>query len=77
MFIATDWERLIMLSELVDAYWADPSPKLMAEIRLNEQLLGATVTDRRRLQWVIGAPQPVEATSSAWADPRLRLVDED
>jgi hypothetical protein len=48
-FLATDWQRLLMLAPLVDQYWLEPSVQLMGEIRLNEQRLGATVSDRLRV----------------------------
>lgn len=48
-FFATDWLRLKMLVPLWAAYDAEPSTKLLAEIRLNEERLGATVADRLRL----------------------------
>ncbi|WP_199552797.1 hypothetical protein [Streptomyces sp. N35] len=48
VFTVTDWQRLHMLALLVEAYWAEPSTKLLSEIRLNESLLGATHVDRMR-----------------------------
>lgn len=51
LFTATDWARLAMLAELVDAYFAEPTPARMAEIRLNESRFGATPEDRLRLRW--------------------------
>jgi hypothetical protein len=50
VFHATDWERLQMLAPLVDAYYRRPGHNALAEIRQNESLLGATVTDRMRLR---------------------------
>ncbi|GAA1024667.1 hypothetical protein Aple_103600 [Acrocarpospora pleiomorpha] len=48
-FKATDWQRLQMLAPLVEAYFRRPGHNALAEIRQNESLLGATVTDRMRL----------------------------
>ncbi|MBC9719509.1 hypothetical protein H9Y04_44120 [Streptomyces sp. TRM66268-LWL] len=48
VFTVTDWQRLHMLAPLIEAYWAEPSTKLLSEIRLNESLLGATHVDRMR-----------------------------
>lgn len=48
LFTPTDWQRLHMLAPLVEEYWQKPSPKLMAEIRISESLLGATHVDRMR-----------------------------
>lgn len=49
-FKATDWMRLQMLAPLVEAYFRRPGHNALAEIRQNESLLGATVTDRMRLR---------------------------
>lgn len=55
-FTATDWQRLLMLAPMVDAYYrmvGDPRSLRSAllaltEIRQNESLLGATHLDRLR-----------------------------
>ncbi|MEU7830395.1 hypothetical protein [Nonomuraea sp. NPDC049129] len=54
-FKATDWQRLQMLAPLVEAYYRRPGHNALAEIRQNESLLGATVTDRMRLR--MGKPE--------------------
>lgn len=46
VFTSTDWQRLGMIAPLVSAYWTEPTTAIMAEIRLNEERLGATHTDR-------------------------------
>lgn len=56
MFTVTDWQRLAMLAELVEAFFSSPSAALMAEIRLNEERLGATPTDRLRLGYRTDPP---------------------
>lgn len=48
MFVGTDWQRLRMLAPLVAAYWECPDKGVLAEIRQNESLLGATHADRLR-----------------------------
>lgn len=48
-FRKTDWMRLQMLAPLVESYFRRPHHLTLAEIRQNESLLGATVTDRKRL----------------------------
>ncbi|OKI24427.1 hypothetical protein [Streptomyces sp. CB03911] len=52
VFVGTDWQRLVMLLPLVDGYHREKDPlraaKLLAEIRQNEQSLGATHLDRLR-----------------------------
>ena len=47
-FLGTDWQRLAMLVLLVAAFELDPKPTTLAEIRQNEERLGATVVDRQR-----------------------------
>ncbi|WP_327587927.1 hypothetical protein OHA25_13700 [Nonomuraea sp. NBC_00507] len=48
-FLDTDWERLQMLAPMVESYWQGDL-KLLAEIRLNEERLGATIRDRQSLR---------------------------
>lgn len=48
LFLDTDWQRLRMLAPLVEQYWILPDKNIMAEIRQNESLLGATHVDRLR-----------------------------
>jgi len=48
LFEATDWQRLAILAPIVEVYFARPSAAALSEIRMNEERLGATVTDRMR-----------------------------
>ena len=76
-FLGTDWQRLSMLSVLVDAFYREPKPSTLAEIRLSEAGLGCTLVDRARLHWSItpDAPAPAAEESARRADPRqLRAV---
>lgn len=62
LFTVTDWQRLLMVAPLVDLYLAEPKATTLAEIRLNEGLLGATVSDRLRAKVEVKpepAPTPV------------------
>lgn len=73
-FLSTDWQRLHMLARIVDRYYADPSTKDMAEIRLNEERLGATVADRLRSRMVLEEEtKATPARSVKASDPRARL----
>ena len=81
-FVATDWQRLHMLAPLVDAFFdqaapADQRQRLLGEIRLNEQRLGATPEDRQRLRWNLRPPAvtPERKPSRRRSDPRLKLVE--
>ncbi|MFC9974316.1 hypothetical protein ACFVH6_25770 [Spirillospora sp. NPDC127200] len=49
-FSPTDWLRLQMMAPLVESYFRRPGHNALAEIRQNESLLGATITDRMRLR---------------------------
>jgi hypothetical protein len=70
-----------MLAHLVDRYYADPDAKLLTEIRQNEQLLGATPADRRRLGWDDRPPAPTPAVSDdvarrrALRDAKLKTME--
>jgi hypothetical protein len=76
-FTATDWQRLKLLAPVVDRFIRGDH-ELLSEIRLNEQLLGATPIDRLRLQWkIVGSPKAREDPRGAARrrrDPRLQLV---
>lgn len=48
LFEDTDWQRLLMLAKIVDAYMKRPSAAALGEIRMSEERLGATVVDRMR-----------------------------
>lgn len=63
VFLGTDWTRLGMLAYLVEEYLLEAKGPLLAEIRLNEERLGATVADRQRLRFVVEtAPQLAPVT---------------
>ena len=59
-FTMTDWQRLHMLAPIVDRYFHEPTISLMAEIRLNESLLGATHADRLRARMKVEKPPAAE-----------------
>lgn len=66
-FLATDWRRLGMLSALVAAYFAQPDTKLLSELRLNEERLGALHVDRlkARIRVEPAETAPVVSLASA------------
>ncbi|MEU7384024.1 hypothetical protein AB0A91_29365 [Streptomyces sp. NPDC042207] len=82
-FLATDWQRLHMLAELVELYWQEPKKETLSEIRLNEAALGGTAADRVRLRWSVAeeeaaaARQPRTKTKAAASRRNrvLRVVD--
>lgn len=77
-FTATDYQRLQQLLPLVERYWFAPSVPMMAEIRLNESLLGATVVDRMRLRWDVTRPAANDDDKPATNTfrERLKVVDD-
>lgn len=56
VFEVTDWKRLELLAYLVNDFFAAPDKGLLAEIRLNEERMGAVWTDRQRARMRIIAP---------------------
>lgn len=70
-FLVTDWQRLHMLAPIVAKYFVTADRTLMAEIRLNESLLGATHADRLRAR-IKTADDP--STSGA---PKSPAVDDE
>lgn len=78
-FTVTDWQRLGMLAPIVEAYWMEPTTKLLAEIRLNESLLGATHVDRMRARIKVEQPKPQAAAPADvpnLAERRRRLMND-
>lgn len=70
VFVATDWQRLHMLAELVQQYWEEPRKELLSEIRLNEAALGATAADRIRLRWTVAQAEEEQRGGSRPSRPR-------
>lgn len=52
-YLDADVHGLLRLAVLVNLYWLEPSTKLAAEIRIEQQAFGLTPLDRRRLEWQI------------------------
>lgn len=90
IFEDTDWARLALLAPIVEAYYAAQRrectycgggtvanlTRLLAEIRMNEERLGATVVDRMRAQMKITEPAEAElaALPAARQDIAARLT---
>jgi len=76
-FVGTDWQRLAMLAALVDAFFEQPTAKLLGEIRLNEGLLGATHVDRLRARIKVEEPESLEQPAGVadLTSRRRRLTD--
>lgn len=57
-FLPSDWTRLQMLASVVDQFFMTGDKNLLAEIRLNEEKLGATVRDRQNLRMTFKSDKP-------------------
>jgi hypothetical protein len=76
LFEATDWSRLALLAPIVDAHWSRATPSALAEIRLNEERLGATYVDRLRARMKIEAAGPAASVTPIHAvSRRAALTD--
>lgn len=76
-FLGTDWQRLRMLAPLVERYMSAPDKGILAEIRLNESLLGATHVDRLKARIEVqrdSGPREVAPVASL-NDRRRRVAD--
>lgn len=66
-YVQADIHGLVMLADLMDRYWRNPTAALATEIRLQRQCFGLTPIDRRRLQWEVkraeSGPQPSASKS--------------
>lgn len=62
LFTSTDWARLALLAPLLEKYFEDPKPTTMSEIRINEERLGATYTDRLRARMLVQPGDAPDAT---------------
>lgn len=70
-FSPTDWERLQMVAVLVDQFFGTGRQNksiLMAEIRQNETLLGATIMDRMRMRMAANKAPAAAPKDSSYED---------
>lgn len=58
-YLEADVDRLLLVADLIDRYWREPSVALAAEIRQQDGQFGGTPMDRRRLDWKIARTDPV------------------
>lgn len=78
-YLTADVDRLLIVADLIDRYWREPSISLAAEIRQSDGAFGGTPMDRRRLDWkiartdaVVRKPRTATASTST-EDPRHGL----
>lgn len=58
-YLPADVDRLLLVADLIDRYYREPSVSLAAEIRQQDACFGGTPMDRRRLDWKIARTDPV------------------
>jgi hypothetical protein len=52
-WVGTDWERLMMVTELVELFYRSPEPGLAAEIRRNIKSLSAGMSAREQRELLL------------------------
>ena len=78
-YLEADVDRLLIVADLIDRYWREPSISLASEIRQSDGAFGGTPMDRRRLDWKIARTDPVvrkpraPAPTAPAEDPRRGL----
>jgi predicted acyl esterase len=75
LFASTDWSRLKVLASMVDAYFTKPSAAALSEIRLNEERLGATYTDRLRAKIRVETGTPALSAIEGTVRPPVSIAD--
>lgn len=75
VFTPTDWQRLLMLAYVVDDFFGSGDAKLLAEIRQNESLLGATPLDRLRGRIAVEAKPAAEKSRRVRPEPGVTSLD--
>jgi hypothetical protein len=76
LFTDTDWGRLRILAPIVELYFRRPTAAALGEIRLNEERLGATYTDRLRAKIrVETGPVALSASDDAPRAPVSSIAD--
>jgi hypothetical protein len=77
-WLETDRDALGRLAIIWDAFYRDPTPRLLGAIRQQESRFGISVLDRSRLSWEVRrAEEPARKPSpkrAATADPRQLLA---
>lgn len=74
VFMSTDWQRLRMLAVAVNEFYLGDT-KLLGEIRLNENKLGSTITDRIQMRMRVVRPGPISADNPNLTATVTNLLD--
>ena len=74
-FEETDWLRLALLAPFYEAVLLKPSAATLSEIRMNEERLGATITDRMRARMTIEPREDDDAPLALVAPIRRKRAD--
>jgi hypothetical protein len=75
-YLAADVDRLLLVADLIDRYWREPSVSLAAEIRQQDGQFGGTPMDRRRLDWKIARTDAVVRRQKRAAAPPPTPADD-
>ena len=59
-YLPSDVDGLVRLAMLVNEFYLEPKPTLLAEVRLQEQRFGLSPLDRSRLQWEVAKVEEAE-----------------
>lgn len=80
-WLVTDADALGRLAMLWDEFYKNPDPRMLAEIRLQEQRFGLSPLDRSRLQWEVSRAEEAEQKRprmpqrrTGTSDPRAILM---
>ena len=76
-YVRADVHALFRLAVLIDAFWSEPSTKLAAEIRLQQQAFGLTPLDRSRLEWSIEQTEQAKDRRDQQRSKRAIIIDHD
>jgi hypothetical protein len=76
-YLPSDIDGLVRLAMLVNEFYLEPKPTLLAEIRLQESRFGLSPLDRSRLQWEISKGEDAERKRKPPAPPARRTGTND
>lgn len=76
-YVRADAHSLFRLAVLIDLFWSEPSTKLAAEIRLQQQAFGLTPLDRSRLEWSIEQTEQARDRREHERSKRAIIIEHD
>jgi hypothetical protein len=76
-YVRADEHGLFRLAILINEFWGQPTAKLAAEIRLQQQAYGLTPLDRRRLEWSVEQVEEAKEKREQKRARRARIINGD